>query len=95
MAEVVDNPGQHRFEIVEDVGIAVLEYRRTADQLVLVHTGVPKDLEGNGFGGALVRAAVDAARAEGLAMVPQCPYAKAWIEKHPDAVEGITVVPVG
>ena len=91
MPEVVDNPSQSRFEIVEDTGIAVLEYRQQAGKLALIHTGVPKEMEGHGYGGALVKAAIERARSEGLEILPYCPYAKAWIEKHPDAVEGVTI----
>jgi hypothetical protein len=32
---------------------------------------------------ALVRAAVDHARANGLKLVPTCPYVAAWLERHP------------
>jgi predicted GNAT family acetyltransferase len=91
MPEVVDNPSQSRFEIVEETGISVLEYREQTGKLALIHTGVPKEMEGNGYGGALVTAAIAKARANGLEILPYCPYAKAWIEKHPDAVEGVTI----
>ena len=94
MPDVVDNPSQSRFEIVEDSGIAVLEYREQDGKLALVHTGVPKEMEGNGYGGALVKAAIEKARAGELQVLPYCPYAKAWIEKHPDAVDGVTILPV-
>ncbi len=95
MADVRDNRDERRFEIVEDAGVAVLDYRRRGDRLVLVHTGVPEELEGNGYGGRLVAAAIEAARHEGLTVVPECPYARSWIEKHPDRVQGVTVDLVG
>ena len=66
MPDVVDNPGQSRLEIVEETGIAVLEYRRLGTELALIHTGVPKDFEGQGYGGALVKAAIEKARDENL-----------------------------
>jgi uncharacterized protein len=95
MPDVVDNSAQSRLEIVEDAGISVLEYRKIGDRLDLVHTGVPKQFEGKGYGAALVQAAIRMARDEGLAIIPSCPYARAWIEKHPEAVEGLTVESVG
>jgi len=94
MPDAVDNPALSRLEIVEDDGTSVLEYRKLGSQLALIHTGVPTQFEGKGYGGALVKAAVQLARDENLSIVPYCPYAKAWIEKHPDEVEGITIEPV-
>jgi predicted GNAT family acetyltransferase len=95
MAESVDtienNTELNRYEIVRDEGVAVLEYRRRGNRLVMVHTGVPKELEGNGIGGKLVAAAVADARSGELTIVPLCPYARAWIEKHPNAVDGVEV----
>jgi len=96
MPDVVDNPALSRLEIVEDIGVAVLEYRRLGDdRLDLVHTGVPTQFEGRGYGSALVKAALQMARDEDLTVIPTCPYARAWIEKHPEAVEGLTVASPG
>ena len=94
MPDVVDNPALSRLEIVEDAGTAVLEYRIVGERFSLIHTGVPKEFEGRGFGSALVQAAIDKARSEHLTILPYCPYARAWIEKHPDAVEGVTVASI-
>jgi len=66
-------------------------YRRNGDRLILVHTGVPAELAGRGVGGQLVRAAVERAAAEGLTVVPWCPYARKWLEDHPDAAAAVTV----
>ncbi len=71
--------------------MAELVYRRRGDRLVLVHTGVPDELGGRGLGGVLVRAAVDRAEAEGLTVVPECPYARAWLEKHPDEAARVAI----
>ncbi len=94
MPDVVDNPDKSRLEIVEDTGISVLEYRRLGNELALIHTGVPKQFEGQGYAAALVQAAIQLARDENLNIAPYCPYAKAWIEKHPEAVEGVTIDPI-
>jgi len=94
MPDVVDNPAKSRLEIVEDTGVAVLEYRRLGTELALIHTGVPPQFAGQGYGAALVQAAIQLARDESLSIAPYCPYAKAWIEKHPDAVEGVTIDPI-
>jgi len=45
---------------------------------------VPKELGGKGIGSRLVQGALDQVRASGWKLIPQCPFVKAWIEKHPD-----------
>jgi hypothetical protein len=49
-----------------------------------MHTEVPKALEGRGIGSGLIRGVLDAARSEGLKVKPVCPFAKAYIERHPE-----------
>jgi predicted GNAT family acetyltransferase len=53
----------------------------------MLHTEVPKALEGRGIGSALIRGVLDIARSEGLKVNPLCPFAKAYIEKHPEYVD--------
>ena len=79
-------PERTRFELVEPQGRAVLTYVRRDDEVVLEHTVVPEAVERRGVGSALVRAALDWASAEGLAVVPQCSFVRGWIERHPDEV---------
>jgi predicted GNAT family acetyltransferase len=88
---VTDNTVEHRFELEEDGHLAELVYRVHGDRLVLVHTGVPDELGGRGLGGVLVRAALVRAAAEGLTVVPECPFARAWLEKHPDDAARVTI----
>jgi uncharacterized protein len=83
-AEVTDNQADSRLEIHAGAELAELIYKRRADRLVLIHTGVPAALSGQGLGGELVKAALDKAAAEGLTVVPLCPYARSWLERHPD-----------
>lgn len=82
--EVIDDQPNHRFLIRIDGSEAELVYRRGEGRLVLVHTGVPKELGGRGLGGALVRAAVDVAEREELVVAPWCPFARKWLADHPD-----------
>lgn len=49
------------------------------------HTFVDPSLAGQGIGGKLVAQAVAAIRAKGGQMTATCSFAKAWLEKHPDA----------
>ena len=45
---------------------------------------VPKELGGQGVGGTLVKHILDYAAAQGLKVRPDCPFVKAYIDKHPD-----------
>ena len=85
-AAVIDNTDASRFELRADGRLAELVYRIRGDRLVLVHTEVPFELEGRGIGGRLVTAAVDRAAREGLTLVPLCPFARSWLERHPEVV---------
>jgi uncharacterized protein len=82
---VTDNRERSRFEMSVDGHLAELVYRRHGGRLVLIHTEVPAELGGRGIGGKLVTAAIDEAVADGLTVVPLCPFARSWLEKHPDA----------
>ena len=90
-ADVVDNTDASRFELRANGWLAELVYRIRGDRLVLIHTEVPFELEGRGIGGRLVTAAVDRAVREGLTLVPLCPFARGWLERHPEAASGVVV----
>jgi predicted GNAT family acetyltransferase len=90
-ADIIDNIDASRFELHADGWLAELIYRIRGDRLVLVHTEVPVELEGRGIGGRLVTAAVDRAAREGLTLVPLCPFARDWLERHPEAASRTVV----
>ena len=90
--EVMDDVANHRFVFAQDGAVAELVYRRNGNRLVLLHTEVPERLGGRGIGGQLVRAAIERAVAEGLTVVPSCPYARKWLDDHPDVA---ATVPLG
>ncbi|GAA4770185.1 GNAT family N-acetyltransferase [Actinomycetospora chibensis] len=54
----------------------------TPGAIVLIHTEVDEAYGGRGLAGRLVQAVFDAARAEGVAVVPRCPYARRWLRTH-------------
>ena len=83
-AQVTDNHAESRFELQVGGHRAELSYRRNGNRLVLIHTEVPVRLEGRGIGGRLVTAAIDRAAREGMTVVPLCPFARGWLEHHPD-----------
>ena len=88
---VRDDPAARRL-VVEIDGIeGFLQYATEPGRLILVHTEVPEALGGHGVGTALVQAALARARAEGLTVVPWCPFARNWMRKHMDALDGLSV----
>jgi hypothetical protein len=82
---VIDNREAHQFELTVDGETAVLVYQRQPTSLALVHTDVPPVLRGRRIGDALAKFAIDAAHAEGLEIVPLCPFVQAYLRKHPHA----------
>jgi len=44
---------------------------------------VPQPFRGRGLATALAKAALEAARAEGLRVIAQCPFVRAYLRKHP------------
>ncbi len=89
--QVTDNTASSQFEIADNGDLAELIYRRRADRLVLIHTEVPEAMGGRGVGGQLVRAALRKAKAEGLTVVPLCPFARDWLERHPQEAATVTI----
>ncbi|KOU40283.1 acetyltransferase [Streptomyces sp. WM6373] len=86
--EFQDEREAGRLLAVEDgkaVGyIAYFVLARPPHALVAVHTIVEPGHEGRGIAGGLVRTFYGLAEAEGVPVVPLCPYAASWAAKHPD-----------
>jgi len=80
--DVVDNPDRNRFEMFVEGQTAFLSYTVGLNMLTLVHTEVPESLRHRGFGTALVKGAVESARARGLRVIAQCAFAKAYLRTH-------------
>lgn len=82
---VVDNAAAERFEIAVEGELAgVTQYRRRPELIAFVHTEVEPKFEGQGLASKLIGTALDASRAEGLAVLPFCPFVNAYINKHPE-----------
>jgi predicted GNAT family acetyltransferase len=82
---VTDNEAQQRYEITADGELAgFTQYRRPPSMIAFVHTEIDPRFEGRGLGGQLVSAALDGARANGLAVLPYCPFVNAYIKRHPE-----------
>jgi uncharacterized protein len=94
--EVADAPEHDRYELSiggEVVGFTA--YRARPGLIAFVHTEVDERFQGHGLADRLIRFALEDARARGLAVLPFCPFVKAFIERHrefevlvPDAYKG-------
>ncbi|MBR1363078.1 MULTISPECIES: GNAT family N-acetyltransferase [Bradyrhizobium] len=84
MSNVINNKDHCRYELAVDGNLATEHYKLDGNVITFEHTDVPKELGGKGVGSKLVQGALDQVRAAGLKLIPQCPFVKAWIEKHPD-----------
>jgi predicted GNAT family acetyltransferase len=91
-ATVLDNPAELRYELrVDGEPAGLIRYRTEPGVVVLVHTEVFPSAEGRGLGSRLVAGALDDIRARGLKVVPLCPFAAAYVRRHPEY--GDLVVP--
>ena len=76
----------HRFEIdLGADGVAYLAYEPAGEGVIdIQHTIVPEAAQGQGAGSALAAAAFEHARANGLRVIPSCPFVADWLGEHPD-----------
>ena len=82
MSDVVDNKARQRFELEVECHLAMSFYKMDGNVITFIHTEVPPELGGRGIGSKLIRGALDQIRADGLKVIPQCPFVKAFIEKN-------------
>ena len=78
--------GSHgRYVLRQDGAEAELTYSIASPHLIIAnHTGVPDAFRGQGAGLRLVERLVADARAEGVRIVPLCPFVNAQRRKHPE-----------
>jgi predicted GNAT family acetyltransferase len=83
---VRNNPEALRYELVADGEVVGrIDYRRSHDAVVLVHTEIVPAFKGQGLGARLVAGALEDIRAQGLRVVAVCPYVRAYMRKHSES----------
>lgn len=82
--EVRKNDERNRYEAVTEDGAVAgfAEYIEDSHKVTFTHTEVDDAFGGQGVGGKLARAALDATRAADKSVVPLCPFIKGFIDKH-------------
>ena len=85
---VTDVSDRKRFEIAVDGAVlGFAEYRRRPGIISFIHTEIDSARNGEGLGTLLVKTALDTARAEGLAVLPYCPFVQGFIDRHREYLE--------
>lgn len=82
--EIIHQPERNLFKAEVDGNTAFVQYRLTEDSLDIIHTVVPRPVEGRGIAAALVKAAYEYARSHGMKPEATCSYAVKWLERHPE-----------
>ena len=84
--EITHEVDQKIFQTQIEGRTAFVQYRLINGELDIIHTIVPRPLEGQGIAAALVKAAYDYAAAQGLTPVATCSYAVRWLERDRTAL---------
>ena len=82
---LANNPAESRFEIAVDGSLAgYLSYTLRDGTIDLQHTVVIPSFRGQGLAGMLAERAFEDARAQGLKVIPSCPFVAGWVPDHPE-----------
>ncbi|WP_291584534.1 GNAT family N-acetyltransferase [Bacteroides sp.] len=80
--KIEHQPEQKLFKTEVEGRTAFVQYRLLNGSLDIIHTIVPRPLEGQGIAAALVKATYDYAAANNLKPKATCSYAVAWLQRH-------------
>jgi uncharacterized protein len=84
MGAVVDNKAARRFELAEQGALAFADYTRSGGVVTVPHVEAALPLRGTGAAGRLMEGMLAAIRADGEKIRPICPYAVAYLRRHPE-----------
>lgn len=82
--EIRQNKEENRFEALDENKVIgfVTYFLRNGNQVVVPHTEVKKEYEGQGIAAELTRNLLNFIRENGHTVKPLCPYTKSYIERH-------------
>jgi uncharacterized protein len=84
-SDIRDNPAMSRFEMpLGDGALAVAYYKIEDGRVVLLHTEVPQELSGLGYGSRLAHGVFEALRRDGKRVIAKCPFMSSYAARHPE-----------
>ena len=81
------NDTRNRYEFDVDGGEALAFYRLADGVMTFTHTEVPAPLRGRGLGSQMMRAVLQDVCAQGLKVVPRCPFVADYIRRNPELAD--------
>ena len=87
--DLINDATAGRYRLMRDgTEVGYVEYDRVGEQSILIkHTEIAREHEGQGLGAQLVRGVLDDVRRQGKTVIPICPYALNYIRKHRDYID--------
>ncbi len=82
--QVINNVERKEFEVHEDGETAILQYRFHEGLIWLMHTEVPKKLEGKGIASVLAHFALEWAKENNMKAKVLCPFVAVYSKRHPE-----------
>jgi predicted GNAT family acetyltransferase len=83
-----NNPERSRFEVIDGGKVigqaAYRDYDAGQAQRIFYHTEIADEYGGQGLAARLATQALDETVADGITIVPVCPYIKKFLTKHPE-----------
>lgn len=76
------NDALHQLELEIQGNIAFIDYKLSGETLFLIHTEVPRALEGKGVGSAIIQKALQYAKGHHYKIVPICPFVQTYLKRH-------------
>ena len=84
MSDIRQNTERNRFEMDVEGGTAIAVYRPSPGVLTFTHTETPPQLRGRGIASEMMRKVLSDVRAQGLKVVPACPFVADYMDAHPE-----------
>jgi len=82
MGHVRQNTALNRFEMDVAGGTALAFYQLADGVMTFTRTEVPAALRGRGIGSQMMHGVLQTVRAQGLKVVPRCPFVADFIDRH-------------